>query len=433
MESVKVLLINEVCGYTSTGKICGEIANELSGKGHEVKIAYGRSSYVPTEYQKYAIRIGNNWTVRMHALQTRLFDMHGFGSKKATKKFLKWADNYDPDIIWLHNLHGYYINIEALFQWIKSHPEKEVKWTLHDCWAFTGHCVHFTMAKCNKWKTGCWNCPQKREYPASRWIDRSRDNYLKKKVLFCGVNNMKIMVPSQWLSDLVKDSFLGAYQIEVRHNTIDRNIFKPIKSDFRICYGLEDKVIILGVANMWEKRKGLEDFIQLSYMLDETYAIILVGLDEKRAKRLEKKVVRISGIKNIKKLEIVRSLSKNIESISETETNKQNNSNKKLAKMGKEKYSGGIAVPEKVECIYKEITGNDQKKEEADKFAMIYWIPKTKSKEKLAELYSAADYYVNPTHEDNFPTTNLEARACGTRVITYDVGGCKETLNCIDF
>ena len=212
---MKILLINVVCGIGSTGRICVGLAQDFERKGYEVKIAYGRGT-VPEECEKYAIKIGGKWNIYLHALKARVFDAAGWGCKKSTKKFLKWIDEYDPDIIWLHNLHGYYINVEMLFQWIKVHPEKEIKWTLHDCWAFTGHCVYFTLEKCGKWMEGCRNCPQKKEYPASLWIDRSNKNYLKKKELFCGIKNMKIITPSQWLADLVSHSFLHEYPVEVK-------------------------------------------------------------------------------------------------------------------------------------------------------------------------------------------------------------------------
>lgn len=145
---MKVLFINSVCGIGSTGRICTDLAQQLEAEGNEVKIAYGRKGTVPEQFQKYAVRIGTDFDCKMHAIQTRLFDTHGFGSKRATKEFLKWAEEYKPDLLWLHNLHGYYINVEMLFDWIKKHPEMQVKWTLHDCWAFTGHCSHFTMVKC---------------------------------------------------------------------------------------------------------------------------------------------------------------------------------------------------------------------------------------------------------------------------------------------
>ena len=155
----KMLIVNAFCGNGgSTGRICGELAQSYEGKGYEVKIAYGRKGSVPEKYKKYAVRIGNAVTVRLHGIYTRLFDRHGFASNQATKRFLKWAEKYNPDMLWLHNIHGYYINIELLFKWIKSRPNMQVKWTLHDCWSFTGHCAYFTLANCSKWKNHCEKC-----------------------------------------------------------------------------------------------------------------------------------------------------------------------------------------------------------------------------------------------------------------------------------
>lgn len=145
---MRILLINVVCGIRSTGKICAEIAQKYEAEGHVVKIAYGQHMAIPEKYQKYAVRIGNDLDVKVHALKTRFFDAHGLGSKKATRKFLEWAEEYSPELLWIHNIHGYYLNYEMLFEWIKKHPEMKVKWTLHDCWAFTGHCAYFSMAKC---------------------------------------------------------------------------------------------------------------------------------------------------------------------------------------------------------------------------------------------------------------------------------------------
>ena len=329
---MKVLFINSVCGIGSTGRICTDLAQQLEAEGNEVKIAYGRKGTVPEQFQKYAVRIGTDFDCKMHAIQTRLFDTHGFGSKHATKEFLKWAEEYKPDLLWLHNLHGYYINVEMLFDWIKKHPEMQVKWTLHDCWAFTGHCSY---------------CSQLRRYPACFAMSSVSKNFERKRRAFTGVKNMTLITPSKWLADLTRQSFLKEYPVEVHYNTIDTNIFKPTPSDFRKRYGLQDKIIVLGVANVWEDRKGLFDFYKLAEMLDDRYVIVLVGLSEKQIKDLPKD---IKGIQ------------------------------------------------------------------------------RTNSPQELAAIYTAADVFVNPTYEDNYPTVNLEAQACGTPVITYDTGGCRETI-----
>lgn len=345
---MKLLIINEVCGHTSTGKICAKIGDSYISKGWDVKIAYGRDGYVPDKYKEYAVRIGNDLDVRVAALQVRLLDNAGLANVKATKNFLKWMDNYKPDMIWLHNLHGYYINIKLLFEWLKKHPKIEKRWTLHDCWAFTGHCTYFEMVNCERWKTQCYGCIQKNRYPKSYLLDRSKVNYKKKKGIFTKVENLVIYTPSGWLANLVKESFLGEYSVEVHYNLIDKSVFKPTPSEFRNKYSLINKKIILGVANIWDERKGLNDFIQLANQILSNEVIVLVGLTKAQIERLPTNIIGIE---------------------------------------------------------------------------------KTKNAVELAEIYSAADVFFNPTYEDNYPTVNLEAEACGLPVITYDTGGCRETIS----
>jgi len=294
---MRVLLINVVCGIRSTGRICTDLAEKLTAEGHEVKIAYGREE-VPEQYKKYAVKIGNKWDQSLHGLRTRILDEHGFGSKKVTKDFLKWADKYNPDMLWLHNIHGYYINVELLFAWIKKRPDMQVKWTLHDCWAFTGHCSHFMVAQCDQWQEHCMQCVEKRRYPASVMRDNCKNNYARKKSAFTGVNDMTIITPSQWLANLVKRSFLARYPVEVCYNTIDTNVFKPTPSDFRTKYGLQDKKVILGVASVWNERKGFKDYIQLANMLNDNYRIVLIGLNNKQLNDLPANVIGLTRTNN---------------------------------------------------------------------------------------------------------------------------------------
>ena len=228
--SKRVLLINSVLGFGSTGNIVLNLAKEYEQNGYEAKVAYGRTFKVSedkkADIDKYGMRIGNDMDVNFHVFYTRLTGKHGLASTKATKKFLKWADEYNPDILWLHNIHGYYINYELLFSWIKSRPDMQVKWTLHDCWAFTGHCSHFTYVGCDKWKSGCSNCPQIDQYPKSI-TDNSQDNFKRKKNAFIGVPNLTIVTPSIWLKVKVHQSLLSEYPVEVKYNTINTCIFKP--------------------------------------------------------------------------------------------------------------------------------------------------------------------------------------------------------------
>lgn len=354
---MKLLLVNSVCGIRSTGRICEAIVRDYESKGWLVKYAYGREPFVPESCEKWAVRIGGVLSSRLHGLLTRTLDLHGSGmcSYFATRRFLQWAEKWKPDMVWLHNLHGYYINYELLFAWIKLHPEMEVKWTLHDCWAFTGHCSHFLLSDCKRWKTECYGCPEKLEYPKSFMLSAAKANWERKKKAFCGVKNMRLITPSRWLADLTRESFLKEYPVEVVHNTVDMTVFKSTPSKFRERMGLNGKTIILGVASVWDRRKGLADFLLLHKLLnsknDRSYCIILVGLTEQQIAVLPHGMI-------------------------------------------------GIA--------------------------------RTNSTAELAEIYSAADWFFNPTHEDNYPTVNLEARACGCKIATYDTGGASETVEGYD-
>lgn len=298
---MKILMINVVCGIRSTGRICTDLARELEMQGNEVKIAYGREE-VPEQYEKFAVRIGSEWGTKYNALMARICDNDGLAAKNSTKKFLEWATRFNPDLLWLHNLHGYYINYELLFKWIKSRPHMQVKWTLHDCWAFTGHCVHFSIEGCYRWKKECYSCPQKREYPKSFLIDASRENYLRKKSAFVGVHDMTIITPSNWLANLVKISFLKNYRVEVNYNKVDNNIFKPTKSNIRKKYNINNKIVLLGVASTWSEKKGLNDFKELARKLDDSFVIVLVGLNKKQIKKLPNNIIGIERTSDVTEL-----------------------------------------------------------------------------------------------------------------------------------
>ena len=296
---MKILMINVVCGIRSTGRICTDLADALTEQGHEVKIAYGREN-VPEKYQKYAVRIGTDLDVKLHGIKARLFDKAGFGSTNATKKFIEWVKVYDPDVIHLHNVHGYYINIEILFNYLKT-CSKKIIWTLHDCWAFTGHTAYCDAINCTKWKSGCGKCPSLKEYPMS-YSDNSASNWIKKKELMTGIPNMTIITPSHWLAGLVKESFLSEYSVKVIHNGIDTNVFKPTENDFKKFYGIQDKFMILGAATAWSDMKGLSDFKKLSAILDDKFKIVLVGLTEKQLMELPDSVLGIKATSSTEEL-----------------------------------------------------------------------------------------------------------------------------------
>lgn len=341
---MKVLQINSVCSYGSTGRIAVDLAKVLKAEGHECLIAYGRGE-APLDMNSY--KICSKWDNYIHVAGTRFTDRHGFFTTRATRKLIERIKTYNPDVIHLHNIHGYYLHIGILFDYLKN-SNKPVVWTLHDCWAFTGHCAYFDYVGCEKWKKGCFACSQTKKYPAGRLIDSSRWNYQKKKELFNAVENITLVTPSHWLGGLVKKSFLQKYPVKVIPNGIDLDIFKPTTGDFRKKRGLENQFMILGVASIWDRRKGLDTFLELAKMLNDDEVIVLVGLTKNQRKDLPKNIIGITRTSDVK---------------------------------------------------------------------------------ELAEIYTVSDVFVNPTLEDNFPTTNLEALACGTTVITFDTGGSAESIN----
>lgn len=341
---MKILQINSTCGFGSTGRIAVDILNTVAENGGEGLICYGRGN---AESSIPSYKIGSETLVKIHGALSRVTDRQGFYSTSATKALVGKIKEYNPDIIHLHNIHGYYLDIRVLFNYLKK-CGKPIVWTLHDCWAFTGHCAYFTVSGCEKWKTGCNNCPSKKEYPQSLLFDSSEKNYNEKKELFTGLTNLTLVTPSVWLKELVKESFMREYPVKVINNGINTDIFKPTESDFRKKYGVEDKKIFLGVASVWEERKGLGDLIKTAKLLNENEILVIVGLTGAQISQMPKNVIGIE---------------------------------------------------------------------------------RTQSAKELAEIYTESDVFLNPTYEDNYPTTNLEAIACGVPVVTYETGGSPESVS----
>lgn len=341
-----LLQINTVCNSGSTGRIAEEIANSAIQKGWKSYIAYGRGRQPDSTSITY--RIGRNQDVLMNVFIARLFDNDGFVRRKPTEQLVEYIKEIKPDIIHFHNLHGYYLNLDVLFEYLIA-SRTPVIWTLHDCWSFTGHCAHFDFANCTRWVAGCYSCPEKFSYPKSLLLDCSLENYTHKKDLISQLNILKIVTPSSWLADLARKSFLKFFPIVVINNGINLKQFYPRSiSGLLERYRSGNRKIVLGVASIWNERKGLKYLIGLiDYLPVDAYQIIIIGVTKAQKKRLPPEIIGIE---------------------------------------------------------------------------------RTESIDELAQFYSLADVYVNPTLEDNFPTTNLEALACGTPVVTFKTGGSVEAI-----
>lgn len=332
-------------GNGSTGRIIDLLKKLCQMNGIESKSFFSREFCASPET---SVRLFSKIGFYNDALMTRIFDNHGLNSISNTKKLINKLKEFKPDIIHIHNLHGYWTNYELLFKYIKSEKIKVV-FTLHDCWSFTGHCTHFDFIKCNKWQTGCYKCPQKCLYPKSSFLDGSKRNYIRKKKAFTSLNSnqMIIVTPSNWLKEKVEQSFLNKYKSLVINNGVNINVFKQNESDLRQKYGLKNKKVILAVANYWDERKGLEYVIECAKKRTDWF---FVCIGQEKAKKT---------------------------------------------------YDGDN----------------------------ILRFSRTESQAELAKWYSTSDVYLNTTLEDTYPTTNLEALACGTPVVTFNTGGSPESVS----
>lgn len=336
----------------STGGIMMKEHRELLAAGEDSFAFWGRGRAGEGDRE---LRFATDGEVRLDALQTRLDGKAGFHSKAATRRLLERLDEIEPDVVHLHNLHGYYVNIEMLFEWLAAHDCK-VEWTLHDCWAFTGHCAYFTSVNCEQWKDGCAchkrHCPKLGAYPKTLCKSSCFWNFEQKKRIFnlLPSERMTLITPSHWLENLVKESFFSGYPVEARHNTIDTDVFKPTPSDFRAQHGIGERFMVLGVASPWTERKRLPDFIRLATELDRAkFVVVLVGLSQKQAR----------------------------------------------------------ALP----------------------FGMV-GLPRTNSLQELASIYTAADIHFQPSIEETFGMTILEAACCGVKSIVIRGGACAEVAEC---
>lgn len=303
----KLVQINTVCN-TSTGKLMGDIQRKANVSGYETLSIVGRRDPF-SDLQ--CIKIGNGLSFWIHVGINTVFDRQGYASYFMTKKIVRKLRQERPDIIHLHNLHGYYINLPLLFHYLSKEYSGKIFWTFHDCWPFTGHCAYFTSVGCDKWEKGCDKCPNKQVYPVSLFADASRRNYADKKRMFTGLKNLTIIVPSKWMELMVKKSFFCNYSVITVNNGIDLKTFsyrKPLDELYDKYDISREKKVILGVANIWDARKGLSDFLALAAKLPAEYQVFLVGLSSKQIGRLPQNVKGISRTGDVKELVMIYSM-----------------------------------------------------------------------------------------------------------------------------
>lgn len=317
----------------------------IKSMGQQSFIAYGNGA-PPKSHEEY--RISNTLSQKLSIVSSRLEGRHGFYDKIKTRRLLQWIDCINPDIVHLHNIHGHYINVELLFNYLTA-KEIPIIWTLHDCWSFTGHCSYYDISNCSKWQKQCEKCPGLHGYPPSL-IDHSKDNYIRKRNIFTAPKNMVLITCSNWLKQETEKSFFGnKYPIHVINNGIDLNVFYPQLDCSVYPTTLKNKFIILGFANKWLHPQNLG---KTAWFLDHL------------------------------------------------------NDDSKLVLLG------GETIPKNI-VDYKN----------------LLIVPYISSQKQLAQYYSGANVMANVTLEDNLPTVNIEALACGCPVITYNSGGSAEIIS----
>ncbi len=295
---MKVLFINTVCGRGSTGRIIRDIDCLLQENGDSSLCLYGRYT-APDDMN--SLRVETDFGNKLHVLVTRIFDRQGFSSKKATKKLVNAIKEYKPDIIHLHNLHGYYLNLPLLFEYL-ANADIPVVWTFHDCWPYTGHCVYSDFIGCEKWQSECYDCPKKTTYPQSYVLDSSKKNFNDKKRLFTSVPNLTVVTVSDWLKGEVEKSFMKKYPVVRIYNGIDRGVFKPTESDIKKKLGIEGKYMMLGVADKWSDRTGLDYFTRLAGEISDDEAIVMIGFQKEQLESLPKNIIAMERTDSVEEL-----------------------------------------------------------------------------------------------------------------------------------
>ncbi|MBP5765957.1 MAG: glycosyltransferase [Clostridia bacterium] len=359
-----VVQIN-VSDFGSTGAIVRQIRDSALAEGSSVHCFFGRvSGKVPDEK-----RVGNIISTLFHVFLARI-GLNGHGSYFATKKLCRELEEIAPDVVILHNVHGYYIHLKTLFDALAKTEKTEIYWFMHDAWAFTGRCAYFSAVNCEQWKDPetaakserCSSCPYgHRKYPRSLFDTAAREFAYKKEIFTAlPVERTVLVSPSEWLKSEISQSFLAKYRCTVRKNTPDTSVFyrrseNEIKEAAEL-YGIPGgKPVVMSVAMVWDERKQLPLVVEIARRLPG-YTVVAVGL------------------------------------------------NKKQLRMYSRKKDKG-AVP--------------------DNFIPL---GRTSSAAGLASLYSLAAVLVNPSLEDNYPMVPLEAQACGTPVVSSNTCGSPETV-----
>lgn len=300
---MKILQINSVYEERSTGRTCKEVEKAVIANGGQCITAYG---FGPKRDTPNAYKIGTPFEYYLHGVLGRLTGLNGYFSVFATIRLVHFIKKYDPDVIHLRNLHGFYINLPILFSYLKK-SNKPVIQNVHDCWIFTGKCTHYTVNNCYKWKTECdSHCPKcvVHQYPKSLIFDFSRKMFRDKKKWLTSLPNLTIVGVSNWTTEQAAESFLGEHRVMRIYNWIDLNTFKPREENVLSDYGLNPELFTVVCAGVsWSGTSKYEQLKKLIEMCDANVQFLIIG---ECLERIDSKNVAyagyVSGTDNLAKL-----------------------------------------------------------------------------------------------------------------------------------
>ena len=297
---MRIFQMNTVCGIKSTGRIAAEIGKLVEADGGQCMIGCG-ANFVPDWAQHMAYKTLSVFKRKVYSVLTRYLDADSCFNAIGTWRLTRQMERFQPDVVHLHNIHGGYLHAGVLFRYLQK-KNIPVVWTLHDCWPFTGHCAYFDYCGCDKWQTQCHTCQQQRSYPVCLGVDGSKRNHKRKRRQFTSLKNLTMVTPCQWMTQPLGQSYMGQYPVRVIYNGVDLNSFRPVESDIRKRYGVENGKLVLAVAADWDERKGLRYLVKAAQQLGSEYHVVVIGVSKAQAEALPEGMIGIEHTANVQEL-----------------------------------------------------------------------------------------------------------------------------------
>lgn len=289
---MRILLIDVNCKAGSTGQIVYNLFSRYNSRGDTAAVCYGRGAPID---EKGIYKFGLDWETGLHALLTRLTGLTGCYSFFSTRRLLRFLDDFQPDVVHIHELHAYFVNIPTLLRYLAKKNIRVIH-TLHCEFSYTGKCGH--SVDCRRWEQECGKCPRLRAYPASWFFDFTKKMLRGKKEAFGAIGELIVAAPSAWLAERAKRSFFKNRQIVTIPNGIDAELFYPRDTGtLREKYGIgpEEKVVLALAPHLMSEGKGGRHVLKLAGKVGDAARFVMIGIDGE-TERTEGKLIRLGPI-----------------------------------------------------------------------------------------------------------------------------------------